>query len=182
MLLLLLLLGLHSVCGQLQDPGLWTFVKGSQNQFNTPGVWGTRGVSSINNQPPALVGSCADRDQNAQNVVYLFGGQSSLSSYYSATWKLNISSAAKTVVWTWVAGPSTLDMVSNTSASGGYPSSRTQCSMIMMSVILNSGTWSSSPGSSYFFLFGGFGVVSSSMNGMLFILRFADALLIFQDL
>jgi hypothetical protein len=166
-LLLLLRLRLHSVVSQaLQDPGIWTFVRGSQNQYNTAAVWGTLGLPSLTNTPPALVGPCADRDQYAQSVIYMFGGQSqSPSAYYSAIWKLNMSSAGNSVIWTWIAGPSTANMVSNNSTSSGYPSSRAYCSMVAISVGL-AGTWTPSSSSSTFFLFGGMGVVNANTNGM----------------
>ncbi len=70
----------------------WTWAGGSDTA-NAKGFYGTQGVASANNVPPARYGSAASTDSDG--IVWLFGG-----SGYNDLWKFN----PITKTWTWVSG------------------------------------------------------------------------------
>ena len=70
----------------------WTWMGGS-NSANASGVYGTQGVASANDVPPARYGATASTDSDG--IFWLFGG-----SGYNDLWKFN----PVTKTWTWVSG------------------------------------------------------------------------------
>ena len=79
----------------------WTWVHGS-DIINQPGIYGTKGVSSLNNVPGARNYSTALKDVDG-NLI-LFGGfgydATGTSSYLNDLWKFNLV----TKQWTWLSG------------------------------------------------------------------------------
>ena len=79
----------------------WKWVSGSDN-VNQIGVYGTKGVASVNNSPGARIGSSNWVDQVGN--LWLFGGsgydKNGAIGYLNDLWKYNIS----TNEWTWVSG------------------------------------------------------------------------------
>src|ERR1043165_1905667 len=75
----------------------WTWMKGT-NTIKDPGNYGTQGVPSPTNLPPAKGwGTASWVDLNGN--LWLFGGYST--GYNSDLWKYNIA----TNEWTWIKGP-----------------------------------------------------------------------------
>ena len=70
----------------------WTWMGGG-NTANAKGVYGTQGVASANNIPPARYGATASTDSDG--IFWLFGG-----SMYNDLWEFN----PITKTWTWVSG------------------------------------------------------------------------------
>jgi Kelch motif/Galactose oxidase, central domain len=124
--------------------GLWTWVGGS-NVVNTPGIYGTQGVSAAGNVPGARQGASAWTD--ASGHFWLFGG----SSYDAPSggtlndlWTYNPSSGQ----WTWVSGSNGIGAVGvygtqGVASAGNVPSARYQAS-----------SWIDPAGN--FWIFGGF--------------------------
>src|SRR5271166_5256906 len=86
--------------------GMWTWVNGSANTVNAPGVYGTLGTAASANEPPARddAGSWID----STGSIWLFGG-SSFAGLLNDLWKFTPS----TNQWTWVSGgnaPEALDV------------------------------------------------------------------------
>jgi hypothetical protein len=80
--------------GFSQTPGEWTWMHGPQ--ITQQPVFGTKGVSSPSNIPPAIYGALPFTD--LQGNLWSFGG-----GYYSDLWKYNIA----TNEWTWMNGAGT---------------------------------------------------------------------------
>jgi hypothetical protein len=84
-----------------QPPGEWMWIHGS-NTINSIGSFGTQGVASAANEPPALYEPCEFTDANGN--FWLYGGSNnSSSSIYADLWKYNPA----TSMWTWMKGPGT---------------------------------------------------------------------------
>ena len=76
-----------------QTPGEWTWMN-SSNVNNFAGSYGTLGVSSAANRPPAIYEPCEWTDNNG--IFWLFGGLNTSNSYYSALWKFDPNTASAT--------------------------------------------------------------------------------------
>ena len=90
------------------DPAtnLWTWMKGP-SAYQSPGVYGTRGVPSPANYPGARAYSSATWTDN-QNNLWLFGGKgygSTNPGMLNDLWKYDIA----TNEWTWMSGSDTAD-------------------------------------------------------------------------
>ncbi len=102
----------------------WTWIKGS-SVYNDPGSYGTQGVPSSTNNPPARgMGVATWVDLNGD--LWLFGGSGSGS--YSDLWRYQIA----TNEWTWMKGPNTVGQPGNYGTQGqtspsNYPKSRWEC-------------------------------------------------------
>lgn len=89
-----------------QPPGEWTWMHGD-NTPNSPGVFGTQGVASPANKPPALYEPCEWKDNNGN--FWLFGGKTSMFEA-AALWKYDPNPASPTYnQWTWMKGPSVIN-------------------------------------------------------------------------
>jgi hypothetical protein len=77
--------------------GVWTWISGD-DWPGDPGVFGTQGVPSVNNRPPAAY-EYVDWKDNSGNF-WIYGGTYP---YYSDLWKFN----PQTLEWTWVKGNAT---------------------------------------------------------------------------
>ena len=82
-----------------QTPGEWVWVHGA-NSVNSTGVYGTKGIASPSNMPPAAYEACNWTDLSGN--FWLFGGSSGFDSY-NTMWKFDPSIKQ----WTWMHGPST---------------------------------------------------------------------------
>ncbi len=89
-----------------QPPGQWMWIHGS-NLPNSLGNWGTIGIASPTNDPPAVYEPCEWKDHNGN--FWIFGGWNP-NGIYNAMWKYNPSNNQ----WTWMKGPNT------TNSSGNY--------------------------------------------------------------
>jgi N-acetylneuraminic acid mutarotase len=87
------------VFADAQPPGEWMWIKGS-NTANVVGSFGTQGISSPTNVPPALYEASEWTDLNGN--FWLFGGEGP-GGLFSALWKYN----PITNQWTWIKGPNT---------------------------------------------------------------------------
>jgi gliding motility-associated-like protein len=92
-----LLLFLLIVCTKVFSQFEWTWMSGD-NTINASGIYGTKGVPSVNNKPGARVGSFSWAD-NAGNF-WLFGGHDKAFSYFNDLWKFNPTTGE----WTWMKG------------------------------------------------------------------------------
>lgn len=83
-----------------QVVGEWVWLKGSNNA-NASANWGTQGVPSPSNNPPALYEPCEWTDLSGN--FWMFGGIGSFNPdrVYAALWKYN----PVTNEWTWMKGP-----------------------------------------------------------------------------
>ena len=95
-LLLLICLLQHSSA----QPGEWTWIHGSATSGN-PGSYGTQGIPSPTNEPPAAYEPMEWTDQNGN--FWLYGGRSSAGDFFNALWKYDPVSNE----WTWINGLST---------------------------------------------------------------------------
>jgi len=81
----------------------WTHLKGS-NAINTPGIYGTKGVSAPANTPGARAGATTWRD--AQGNLWLFGGTgkdgATGTGVLNDLWKYDTGTGE----WTWISGDS----------------------------------------------------------------------------
>jgi hypothetical protein len=79
----------------------WAFIKGSQNT-NDPGNYGTKGVASSANIPPARGFGIASWTDTTGNL-WMYGGTNNLNSQWNTfndLWKFDIT----TNNWTWISG------------------------------------------------------------------------------
>jgi hypothetical protein len=83
-------------CAAFPQGGIWTWISGDSIQ-NAPGSYGTQGVPSVGNRPPALYEYTEWKDN--QGYFWIYGGY--FPSPYSDLWKYN----PVTNEWTWVKGP-----------------------------------------------------------------------------
>src|SRR5215216_3763752 len=95
-LLLLVLVSLQSI----SQPGEWTWLHGSTVP-GSAGNYGTQGVPSSTNEPPAVYEPMEWTDQNGN--FWLYGGRSTVGDFFNALWKYD----PITNEWTWVNGLST---------------------------------------------------------------------------
>lgn len=79
----------------------WTWMNGDST-FNHTGVFGTMGISSPNNRPPARA-NCSKWIDNDGNF-WLFGGSGPYDAVYNELWKYN----PNTNEWTWIKGDSVI--------------------------------------------------------------------------
>jgi len=92
----LLLLGITSLCVEttFSQSGMWTWISGD-SAVGAPGVYGTQGIPSVNNHPPALYEYAEWKDK--QGNFWIYGGWTPP---LSDLWKYN----PNTYEWTWVKG------------------------------------------------------------------------------
>src|SRR5690242_15007001 len=78
--------------------GEWTWIHGDAAP-NQSGNYGTQGVSSPSNKPPASYEGCEWTDHNGN--FWFYGGQHTAGNFYADLWKYN------PVIneWVWVNGP-----------------------------------------------------------------------------
>jgi hypothetical protein len=77
--------------------GTWVWMNGADT-LNSPGNYGTMGVASANNSPPALYEAVQWTDK--QGNFWIFGG-TQFDMNYSKLWKFS----PEDNTWTWVKGP-----------------------------------------------------------------------------
>ena len=82
--------------------GEWTWIHGDAAP-NQPGNYGTQGVSSPSNKPPAIYEGCEWTDHNGN--FWLYGGQHTAGNFYSDLWKYD----PLINEWVWVNGPGFLN-------------------------------------------------------------------------
>jgi hypothetical protein len=90
----------------MPQTGEWVWIHGSNAAAST-GNFGTQGVPSPSNEPPALYEACEWTDINGN--LWIHGGYNN-TGRYGALWKYDVASNE----WTWMKGPST------TGAGGVY--------------------------------------------------------------
>src|SRR5665213_2099212 len=78
----------------LAQSGTWTWVGGTDS-LNAVGVFGTQGVASTNNHPPAIYDALEWKDKSGN--FWIYGGTIPLN---TDLWKFNPT----TLEWTWVNG------------------------------------------------------------------------------
>jgi hypothetical protein len=129
---------------------MWTWMKGDST-VNSLGVYGTKGLASILNNPPARCNYSRWKDKLGN--LWLMGGLGA--GLYNDLWKYEIS----TNMWTWVNGPNLI----NDLGLYGY-----QCDQFGMnnppSRFENRACWTDNSGG--FWMFGGFTYNSSSFNDL----------------
>lgn len=110
------------------DPttNMWTWMRGS-NTSGSAGSYGTMGVASPTNDPPARATSLTWTDNNG--FLWLYGGFPQTGQTYNDLWKYNTT----TNEWTWVMGnpPSGLNAVFGTMgvpAAANHPGKRNESS------------------------------------------------------
>lgn len=119
----------------------WTWISGTST-FNHAGVYGTKGVASASNIPPARQNGNTWVDNSGN--LWLFGGQKpGTNSFLNDLWKYDIT----TNMWTWINGSNTTNQISvygtqNSPSASNAPGGR-----------FGSCSWTDSNGS--FWLFGG---------------------------
>jgi len=87
--------------------GQWTWVSGG-----SPVAYGTRGVPSVNNAPPARSGAMMWGDPDGN--IWVFGGEANGGGFYNDLWKFN----SVTGEWTWVSGSSVVNQPGAYGAQG----------------------------------------------------------------
>ncbi|MFZ6052627.1 T9SS type A sorting domain-containing protein [Halocola ammonii] len=132
----------------------WTFVKG-QSYEDADGNYGTLGVPSPENEPPARMSYATWVDSEGR--FYLFGGNDWDSSYllHNDMWRYN----PETNMWTWLKGTSNANDIGYSGnmcleTDAANPSSRFE----------NRANWAIN---NHFFMFGGYHDSDSSNNQML---------------
>ena len=126
--------------------GEWTWIKGD-SITNAAGSFGTIGVASLSNKPPAAYE--ADQWTDKEGNFWLYGGSGF--GEYSAMWKYNVSSN----MWTWMQGSSASGLAAVYGTQGipapaNSPGRR----------IFGSATWVDTTGNLW--LFGGYGSDSNN--------------------
>jgi ELWxxDGT repeat protein len=132
------------------DPvsGNWKWLKGS-NTAGSAGNYGTKGVSSFNNEPPFRTSAMM---WSIGNKIYMFGG--TVGANYNDLWEYDIT----TFNWTWLKGSNTYNQsgvygTKGVAASTNTPGARWQASAFTYNNIL--------------YLFGGNGYNSGATSGEL---------------
>jgi len=99
-----------SVLSRAQTPGEWVWIHGS-NTPNSPANYGTQGVSSQANVPPAFYTTCGWKDLNGN--FWMFGGWNNYN-VYGDLWKYD------PVIneWTWMKGSGLPNDAGNYGAQG----------------------------------------------------------------
>jgi N-acetylneuraminic acid mutarotase len=137
----------------------WTWMGGSTNAFNQPGVYGQQGKPAAGNLPGSRMSAVSWTDKVGN--LWLFGGDGldSTGNYGSLNdlWEFNTSTSE----WTWMGGSNTISGGKSsvygkpgTPAAGNFPGSRSGAS-----------GWTDSNGN--FWLFGGGGYDSAGNSGIL---------------
>ena len=131
--------------------GEWTWMGGSDTDFNAAAVYGTQGVASPDNTPGVRENATSWVD--AAGNLWLFGGDG-LSAGRGDLWKYSPVSGE----WTWVSGSSTGNAsavygTQGVAAAGNMPGARAQ----MVS-------WADNAGN--FWLFGGLDAVGNQLNDL----------------
>ena len=108
--------------------GVWVLVSGSGGTETTPlafGVYGTKGIPSVNNYPGAREGATTWTDRDGS--FWLFGGhglgascENCFGGFLNDLWKFN----PRDSTWTWVSGSSTADSFNAPVSNVNLPSSR----------------------------------------------------------
>ncbi|MES2516395.1 MAG: kelch repeat-containing protein [Bacteroidota bacterium] len=124
----------------------FTWMSGSDTAYSI-GVYGTKGVPSVNNIPSPRWNSVS---WSTNNTLWLLGGYFGNYDYTNDLWKYTIS----TNEWTWVSGSNTYNQPSNygtkgVSSPGNVPSAR-----------YSSATWTDNLGNLW--LFGGWGYAAGN--------------------
>ncbi|MBB1284478.1 T9SS type A sorting domain-containing protein [Flavisolibacter sp. BT320] len=128
----LLLLASSAFATALPQDNQWTWMSGdsvAQCCFNEQiplgplDVYGTRGVPSVNNKPPARIDAAEWTDKEGN--LWMFGGYVAASGfyadgYYGDMWKYN----PKTNEWTWVSGGQGHFVFSQSATGGSSPGPR----------------------------------------------------------
>ena len=134
----------------------WTWVHGS-DVINQAGVYGTKGVSSINNLPGARSNSTILKDSDG-NLI-LFGGNgydaTGTSSYLNDLWKFNFA----TKQWTWLSGNN------NYQKAGVYGIKGVSSSNNLPGARIFPISWTDKSG--YLWLYGGYGYDKNGKSGYL---------------
>ena len=90
----------------------WTWADG-ESKPNSPGVYGTKGVTAAGNRPGAR--TAAGKWTDASGNFWLFGGYgfdgAGASGYLNDLWKYN----PRTSLWTWVGGEKTVTQTNGVS-------------------------------------------------------------------
>lgn len=81
-----------------QVPGEWVWKSGS-SIINYTGSFGTKGVPSLTNKPPAMYEACEWTDN--QGNFWLYGGTNNIAGFLNDLWKYDPVSNQ----WTWMFGP-----------------------------------------------------------------------------
>jgi hypothetical protein len=84
--------------GAFSQGGIWTWISGSTNLAD-PGVYGTQGVPSVNNRPPANYEYVEWKDKSGN--FWIYGGTYSS---FNDLWKFN----PQTLEWMWVKGDTSI--------------------------------------------------------------------------
>src|SRR5690349_15825174 len=81
--------------------GEWKWIHGdsASHPYNNTGTFGTQGVPSATNEPPAFYEACEWKDLNGN--FWLFGGNSTNSQWHGDLWKYDPLANE----WTWMKGP-----------------------------------------------------------------------------
>jgi hypothetical protein len=127
----------------------WTWVKGP-GTLGDPGSYGTQGVASITNNPPARL-YCSTSWTDLNGDFWFYGGYNN--AFYADLWKYNIASN----MWTWMKGPSTGFAVYGTQgvpAAGNHPGGRAETSAAWVDA--NNNLW----------MFGGIGWGGDCLNDL----------------
>ena len=162
---LLALAGSWSSAAQTTAPNDWTWVGGS-NTGNAPSVYGTLGIPAPGNTPGARDYAASWTDKNGN--FWLFGGfsgnpSSGWGTYSNELWEFSPSNNE----WAWIGGGGAATCSGGgicgqmgvygalgTPAPGNTPGARS-----------NAASWTDNDGN--FWLFGGYGLVSTDTNGEL---------------
>ncbi|HEX4051900.1 MAG TPA: kelch repeat-containing protein [Steroidobacteraceae bacterium] len=133
------------VCGQ------WTWIDGA-SATGSPGTYGSPGVGSPSNTPPARSGAVSWKDGSGR--LWLFGGMASSGSL-NDLWQYDPGTSQ----WTWMGG------ASSANASGQYGMKGTEASGNIPGARQGAAGWVDSSGN--FWLFGGQGYDATGMSGLL---------------
>ncbi len=109
------------------ESNLYTWVSG-ESAMNAAGVYGTKGLASVNNYPKARTSYAMWRDTSGN--IWVFGGESGTSNYaryYNDLWKYDPTNKT----WTWVSGSNTPNVAGvygtkGVEAAANTPGSRSQ--------------------------------------------------------
>src|SRR5689334_23677716 len=99
-LLFLILNTLYSALSFSQTPGQWTWMRGDSTT-GSAGSFGTLGIPSATNEPPAVYEASEWTDQNCN--LWHYGGQDGNFNFYADLWKYDVGLNE----YTWIKGPGT---------------------------------------------------------------------------
>lgn len=139
------------LCGQ---GGIWVWLRGDST-FGSTGSYGTQGVPSATNDPPARYTTCYWQDLNGN--FWMYGGSTSrTSANLNDLWRYTPA----TNIWTWMGGVALGGIMTGNYGTKGVPS----MSNFPHARAFGSSTWVDSTGDLW--LFGG-GGIGASANGTL---------------